>query len=157
MPQIACLRGCIITMVAFVWLYSTMNFQVSPQIACLRGCVITLVAFVWLFTKMCFQMSLQTSNIRWCKVTLIAFFWLLSITFHFHGNLYTWSTQTFFVHHHKKWMLVLEQWSSFTEKKSWYHMIIYQADKNGKLIPEILRNLNKNLEFYHFLFGKVVP
>ena len=29
-PQIPCLRGCIITLVAFVWLFSTVGFHVGP-------------------------------------------------------------------------------------------------------------------------------
>ena len=28
-------------------IFTTVHFQMSPQIACLRGCVITLVAFTW--------------------------------------------------------------------------------------------------------------
>ena len=40
--QIALGGGCIFTLVAFVWLFST----VSPQFACLSGCIITLVAFL---------------------------------------------------------------------------------------------------------------
>ena len=40
-PQITCLRGCIVTLVAFVWLFSTVRFQMSLQIACLRGCKVT--------------------------------------------------------------------------------------------------------------------
>ena len=54
-PQMACLRGSIITLVAFVWLISTVCFQMSPQIACLRRCIVTLVAFVWLFSNVCFR------------------------------------------------------------------------------------------------------
>ena len=44
-PQIACLRECTVTMVAFVRLFSTVRFQMRPQIACLRRCKITLAAF----------------------------------------------------------------------------------------------------------------
>ena len=35
-PQIACLRRGIVALVAFVWLFSTVNFQMFPQIACMR-------------------------------------------------------------------------------------------------------------------------
>ena len=70
------LRGRIVELVAFVWLFSTMCFQMSPQIACLRGCKVTFVAFVWLFSTVYFQM---------CRiVTLVAF---LSSTCLFHWNL----------------------------------------------------------------------
>ena len=37
-PQIASLRGCIVTLVAFVCLFSTVCLQMSPQIACPRRC-----------------------------------------------------------------------------------------------------------------------
>ena len=48
--QIACLRGCILTLDLLDWVFSTMLFQMSPQIACLKGCKLTLVAFVCLFS-----------------------------------------------------------------------------------------------------------
>ena len=48
--QIAHRKKCRVTLLAFVWLFSTVCFQMSPQIAGLRGCIITLVAFVWLFS-----------------------------------------------------------------------------------------------------------
>ena len=54
--QIACLRRCKVTLVTFVWFFSTVRFQMRPQMACLRGCIVTLVAFVWLFSTVCFQM-----------------------------------------------------------------------------------------------------
>ena len=52
-PQIIA-RG-IVALAAFVWLISTVRFQMSPQIACLRRCIVTLVAFVWLFSNVCFR------------------------------------------------------------------------------------------------------
>ena len=48
-PQIAFIRGCIVTLVAFVWLFSTVYFQMFPQIACPRRGIVSLVAFVWFF------------------------------------------------------------------------------------------------------------
>ena len=39
-PQMACMSGCIITLVASVWLFSTLHFQMCPQIACLNRCKI---------------------------------------------------------------------------------------------------------------------
>ena len=36
-PQIACLRGCIITFIAFVQLFSTVRFQMCPQSADIQG------------------------------------------------------------------------------------------------------------------------
>ena len=72
-PQIACLRGCIVTLVAFVWLFSTVFFQMSPQIAFLNGCIVTLVTFVRLVSIVHLHMSFQMACIRWRIVTLVAF------------------------------------------------------------------------------------
>ena len=49
--------------------FSTVYFQMCPQIACPRGCKVTLVAFVRLFSTVHFQMSLvyclcQTETMR---------------------------------------------------------------------------------------------
>ena len=71
--QIAGLNGCKVTLVAFVWFFSAVCFQMCPQIACQRGCVITLVAFVWLFSTMCLQMCPQIACPRGCKIALVAF------------------------------------------------------------------------------------
>ena len=71
-PQMVCIRGCIITLVASVWLLSTVCFQMSPQMSCLRGCIVTLVAFVWLFSTVCFQMSPQMACPRGGIFTLVA-------------------------------------------------------------------------------------
>ena len=43
----SCLRGCILTLVAFVWLFSSVHFQMFSQIACPRKDIFTLVAFVY--------------------------------------------------------------------------------------------------------------
>ena len=53
--QIACPKGCIVTLVAFVWLFTTVYFQMSPQIACLRGSKLALIALVWFFSIMFFS------------------------------------------------------------------------------------------------------
>ena len=42
-------RRFIITQAAFVWLFSTVRFQMCPQNVRPRGCIITQVAFVWFF------------------------------------------------------------------------------------------------------------
>ena len=63
----------IVTLLAFVWLFSTVRFQMSPQIACLWGCKVTLVAFVWLFSTVRFQMCSQMACTRRGIVTLVAF------------------------------------------------------------------------------------
>ena len=78
-PQIACIRGCIITLVAFVCLFSTVSFQMYPQFTCLSRCIITQAAFVWLFSTMYFQMCLQNTCIGRCIFTLAAFVLLFFI------------------------------------------------------------------------------
>ena len=77
-PQSAWIRGCKVTFVAYVWLFSTVSFHVYFQMVCLRGCKVTLVASVWLFSTLCFQMSPQIACLWECKVTLFAFVWHFS-------------------------------------------------------------------------------
>ena len=77
-PQIASLIWCIITLVAFIWLFLTVNFQMCIQMACLRGCIITLAAFVWLFSTVRFKMCSQIACKRRGIVTLVALVWLFS-------------------------------------------------------------------------------
>ena len=72
------MRGCKITQVAFVCLFSIVCFRMCPQIACMRRCIITQVAFVWLFSSVPFQMCLQIACPRGCKITEIAFVCLFS-------------------------------------------------------------------------------
>ena len=79
--QSACIRGCKITLVAFVWLFSTVRFQMSPQIACLRRGIVTLLAFLWLFSTVRFQMGPQIASLRRCIITQVAFVWLLSTVY----------------------------------------------------------------------------
>ena len=45
-PQSACIIGCIVALVAFVWFFSTVSFQMCPQMAPVRRQIFTLVAFV---------------------------------------------------------------------------------------------------------------
>ena len=74
-PQIACLKGCKITLVAFVGLFSTMGFLMSPQRTWIR---VTLVAFFLLFSTVCFRMSPQIACITGCIIILDALVWLFS-------------------------------------------------------------------------------
>ena len=106
--RIACLRRCIVTLVAFLWLFSTVCFQMSPKTAYLRRCIVTLVAFVWHFPLLVFKWVLKLpvweyAKLHWlhlfdfsplcvfkwvlkspvwedeyCIITLIAFVWLFS-------------------------------------------------------------------------------
>ena len=83
-PQMACMRRCIVALVAFVWLFSTVCFQMLPQMACMRRCIVTLAAFMWLFSTVCFQMSPQIACMRRNIATLITFaFWFNEIVSHF--------------------------------------------------------------------------
>ena len=75
--QSACIKGCIVTLVAFVWFLPTVCFQMCPEIACMRGSIITLVAFVCLLSTVFFTMCPQITCPRRCIVTLCAFVWLL--------------------------------------------------------------------------------
>ena len=55
-PQMARLRWRITTQVAFEWLFSAVS-------VCPRRCIITLIAFVWLTSSVCFQMCPQMACI----------------------------------------------------------------------------------------------
>ena len=46
-PQSAWPRGCKVTLVAFIWLFSTVQFRMLSQVAFIGRCIITLVAFVF--------------------------------------------------------------------------------------------------------------
>ena len=99
-PQIACLRRGIVALITFVWLFSTVCFQMCSQIACPRRGKVTLVAFFY-FSPLCIfkwparedakshwlhlffstvrvQMRPQNVYTRSCIITLIAFVWLIS-------------------------------------------------------------------------------
>ena len=73
--QIACIRSCIIALVAFLWLFFIMYFQMSSQMACPKEYIITLFAFVWLFSTVCSQVCFQMACSRWSIITLVAFVW----------------------------------------------------------------------------------
>ena len=80
--------GCQVTLVSFVWFFSTVRFQMSPQSACFRGCIVTLFAFVRLFSTVRFQMSPQIACQRGCKIALAAFVWFNDIVSHFIQGFY---------------------------------------------------------------------
>ena len=76
--QIACIKGRIITLVAFVWLFSSVCLQVCFQVACLRGYIFALVAFVWLFSSVNLNVCFQVACSRGYILTLAATDWSLS-------------------------------------------------------------------------------
>ena len=71
--QSACMNGCKVALVAFVRFLARVSFQMSPQMACLNRCIVALLAFVWFFSRVSFQMSLQIAGLNRCKVALVAF------------------------------------------------------------------------------------
>ena len=77
-PQKTWVRAGKVTRDAFVWLFSTVCFQMLTQQPCLRRCKVTLVAFVCFFSTVCYQMCPQIVYPRGGIVTLIAFVWLFS-------------------------------------------------------------------------------
>ena len=72
-PHMACPRGCIVALVAFVWLFSTVCFQMCPQSTIIRGSIVALVAFVGLLHTMSPHMSFDNGCMLECIVTLEAF------------------------------------------------------------------------------------
>ena len=75
-PQIDYSRSGKVALVAFVWIFSTVLFQMFPQIALLRRGLVTVVTFVWLFYTVRFQMLHQIACLRRGIVALVAFVWL---------------------------------------------------------------------------------
>ena len=78
-PKRTWVRAGKVALVAFVWHFSTMCFQMSPQCAYMKRCIVTLVAFVCLFSTVCYQMSPQCACMRGSIVTLVAFVWFYDI------------------------------------------------------------------------------
>ena len=66
-PQIGCPIRYLITLVAFDPLFpSTVCYQMLVQQDCIRGCKITFVAFVCLFSTICFSMYPKIPCLRGC-------------------------------------------------------------------------------------------
>ena len=86
--EIVSLDACKVTLVAPVWLFSSVCFQMRPQMTCLRGCEFTLVAFVWLFSTMCSQMSIQSACIFSSIITLVALVIPFSLICSSHWNFF---------------------------------------------------------------------
>ena len=109
--QIVRLRRWIITLVAFVWLFSTVRFQMGPQITCPKGCIVTLVAFVWLFSVVHFKMTSQSAFHRGCILTFVAVVWFFSFFICVsQGNIFIDPTEVItckiLIHHHQLWIVV---------------------------------------------------
>ena len=80
-PQIVFTRGCKITLVAFVWLLSTMRFHMVPQRTYLSGCKVAPTEYVRLFPTVHFQMCSQTPGMKCSKLALTASVWLFTSVF----------------------------------------------------------------------------
>ena len=82
--QSVCMNGCIVTLAASVRLFSTVYFQMFTQTACLRGCIIALVTFVWFSSTVCFQIVTQTSGLQGSIIALVALIWFFSTVYSFY-------------------------------------------------------------------------
>ena len=71
--------GCIYLTFLHCTVYSctAVCFQKGSQIACMKRCIVTLIAYIWHFSAVCFQMSAQTARMGRCKVTLFTLVWLV--------------------------------------------------------------------------------
>ena len=79
-PQIARLKRSIVTLVAFVCLFSTVHFQMYPQMACTGRCIVTLVAFMQLSDiANIFEILLHCHSVV-CYAQIIAPNWVKFIT-----------------------------------------------------------------------------
>ena len=67
-----------LTLVAFIWFFSSVHFHMSPQTECMKRGIVTSVAFVWLFSTVRFIMSPQNACLRRGIFTLLAFVWFFS-------------------------------------------------------------------------------
>ena len=64
---------CVFALVALVWLFTSVNSEMSVEIAFLRSCVVALVALVWLFTRVnSDDMTVQIAFLRSYIVALVA-------------------------------------------------------------------------------------
>ena len=55
--KMGCLYIWIFALVAIVWFFSRVGFQMSPQTDCQNRCKVTLVAFVWFLSRASFQIA----------------------------------------------------------------------------------------------------
>ena len=71
-PQVVCLSWCKVTLVAFVWFFSTVFSSVCSE--CLHHRMKRHTAHINLtFSTVCFQMSPQLAYLSECKITLVTF------------------------------------------------------------------------------------
>ena len=157
--QIIYTRGCIVTLVAFVWLFSTVCFHMFPQTICPRGCIVTLVAFVWPLPIVCFQMFLQTAFQRKFQVTLVTSFGIFA--FLFHGELdisltFIWTilSQVFIHHQHTNKWCVLRNVSFKLQTNQDYLALEYKVWIRRKNESEIIQFFDISAIKCRDIYGK---
>ena len=137
--QSAFIRGCIITLIAPVQLFSTMRFQMFPQMACLKECGHTNYTF-WLFSTVCSQMNPKITYQRGYIFTMVTFVWLF-----YRGDLLR-SVPCVTVWHQN-----IISWIPCARENSIkvYFLYVPRIIKNIRgHLPDLLRN---NEKFWHFL------
>ena len=63
-PQMAYLNRCKIALVALVWFFSTMSFDMFPQTVCPGRYKIALIAFVIFLAGVSFQMPFKIMSVQ---------------------------------------------------------------------------------------------
>ena len=79
----ACISRCIIALVAFVWHFSTVCFQMSPQMSHMWGCKLALVAFVYHDVSESAQPS-EPHKLQYTtrnSIIYLNLYWLFFVTF----------------------------------------------------------------------------
>ena len=85
-PQHVFTRRCIVALLAFVWVFSTVLFQMCPQLVCPRRCKVTLVTFVWLFSTVRFWCVLKLPTSEDAKSHCIVLIYLRYVFWNVSSN-----------------------------------------------------------------------
>ena len=140
-PQRTWVRTGKVTLVAFVWLFTTVRFQMFPQITWMIRGIVTLVAFVWLFSTVHLQMCPQLAWMRRYKGTLVTYVWFNDIASCFLQDCHIFILQTkiiifkILLHCHCVLcfaQIVASNWVNF------FHLILVSNDYNCLVFHDIL-------------------
>ena len=74
----AFLRKCIVTLVAFFFLFSNERFQTSPQMACLRGCIwlhLLCLFPLWIFKRVLKWLVGDDAQSQWLHLFYFSTLW----------------------------------------------------------------------------------
>ena len=79
-PQTPCIRGCIITQIAFVWLFPAVRFQMYSENTWIFGWKFTLVALVWhrvmvILCRVISSINIVFSQLKTLTVFIHNFYW----------------------------------------------------------------------------------